>query len=194
MTNAQPILKGSHMNSTSLVALLEKPRVAAALLMALVLVLVTENAGYFPLSVPYFQHHTGQAYLDMCAFCSSDAVQARLAAFGDRGRLLQALLLGTIDVLIPSLSCLAGFAGLAALSRGTRWRWLLVLPPAAMLFDFAENISIALLVLRWPASASGLAAAEGILSGVKFALGGAIVVALLSLVITRPGRRLKAHG
>jgi hypothetical protein len=161
--------------------------VALALLEAAVLGIV--NGLDFPLSVPFVQRVTGHAYLDMCAFCSSAAVQNEVAGLGDRGRGLQALLLLTIDLLIPTLTCAFGLSALLVLTgkwREGRWkRWLLSLPIAAMALDFAENGAIAALLLEYPQPSPVVAGLEGILSGLKFAAYGAMVVAIVALLVAR---------
>src|SRR5262249_49808409 len=78
-------------------------------------VLGTVNGLDFPLSVPYQHRVTGQGYLDFCSYCSAGAVQSQVEALGVQGRLLQALLLCTIDIVIPTLTCIFGIAALAAL-------------------------------------------------------------------------------
>jgi hypothetical protein len=168
---------------------------AVALAILEIAVLGIENGLDFPLSVPFLRRVTGHAYLDMCAFCSSAAVQSEVAGLGDRGRLLQALLLSSIDLLIPALSCTFGLSAILALGgkwRGRRWnRWLLWLPLAAMALDFAENGTIAALLLEYPQSSPRAAGLEGMLSGLKFAAYGAVVVAILALLVARAATRAR---
>ena len=181
-----------------LVDRLGRPRTAWILAALEVAGLGVVNRLDFPLSVPYVRRLTGHVYLDMCAFCSSGVVENELRALGDRGRLLQALLLCTIDLLIPILSCALGVSALTALTRngrGSGWtRWLLALPLAAMTLDFAENGAIAALLLRYPEPAPLLAAFEGIFSGLKFAAYGATVIAILGLLTMKTARRLTMHS
>src|SRR5215467_5012810 len=131
-TNAAPLVR--------IVDKLGRPRTALLLTALQIAVLSAVNGLDFPLSVPYLRRVTGQGYLDFCNYCSAAAVQSRVDALGVQGRLLQALLLSTIDIVIPTLSCLFGIAALAALTR--RWRpgasatgWLLAMPVAALLLD-----------------------------------------------------------
>src|SRR5215467_5726593 len=151
---------------------LGRTRTALILAVLEVSVLGAVNGLDFPLSVPYLHRVTGQSYLDFCNFCSSAAVQTQVDALGEKGRLLQALLLCTIDIVIPTLSCLFGVAALAALTR--RWRargswigWLLALPVVGMVLDYGENLSIVGLLIRHPAPSPVLAGLEGLLSGLK---------------------------
>jgi hypothetical protein len=136
------------------------------------LVLGSENLLTFPLSVPYFRRVTGRAHLDMCAFCSADQVYAHLQAFGTLGRRLQLLLFATVDIVIPTLSGLFGALALALLTRSRRpvrpgFRWLVLVPVAAALLDFAENALIALLTGRYPERMETVAALSGLVTGMK---------------------------
>ena len=184
--------------ATSLVQIINKlgrPRTALILTILEIAVLIVVNGFDFPLSVPYQRRVTGHGYLDFCNYWSAGAVQNQVDALGIRGRLLQALLLSTIDIVIPTLSCLFGIAALAALTR--RWRargssigWLLALPVAGMLLDFAENMSIVGLLIRYPAPSPVLAGLEGLLSGLKntaYALVVLFVVVLVAVnAVLRP--------
>jgi hypothetical protein len=174
---------------------LGKPRTALILAVLEVGVLGAVNGLDFPLSVPYQRRVTGQGYLDFCNYCSAANVQSQVEALGERGRLLQALLLSSIDIVIPTLSCLFGIATLAALTE--RWRvrgspagWLLAIPVVAMLLDFAENASIVGLLIGYPAPSPALAGLEGLLSGLKVTayglVAGSIVVLLAVNAVLRP--------
>ena len=184
--------------ATPLVQIINKlgrPRTALILTVLEFAVLIVVNGLDFPLSVPYQHRVTGQGYLDFCNYCSAAAVQSQVDALGVQGRLLQALLLSTIDVLIPMLSCLFGIAALAALTR--QWRaggssigWLLAIPVFAMLLDFGENWSIVGLLIRYPSPSPFLAGLEGLLSGLKvtaYALVAVSIVILLAVnAVLRP--------
>jgi hypothetical protein len=166
---------------------LGRPRTALILAVLEIAVLGTVNGLDFPLSVPYQYRVTGQGYLDFCNYCSAATVQSQVESLGVQGRLLQALLLSTIDIVIPTLSCLFGIAALGALTR--RWRvrgssigWLLAIPVAAMLLDFGENWSIVGLLIRYPAPSSVLAGLEGLLSGLKVTAYGLVVGSIVVLL------------
>jgi len=167
---------------------LGRSRTALILAILEIAVLGVVNGLDFPLSVPYQHRVTGQGYLDFCNYCSAAAVQSQVDALGVQGRLLQALLLCTIDIVIPTLSCLFGIAALAALTR--RWRaqdssigWLFAIPVAAMLLDFGENWSIVGLLIRYPAPSPVLAGLEGLLSGIKVTGYGLVAVSILVLLV-----------
>lgn len=151
--------------------------------------LALENAADFPLSVPFLRRSTGHAYLDMCAFCSGGHVASEVTALGERGRLLQALLLPTVDIVIPVLACAFGVYALRAWWPGG-WaprarRVASALPWAAMFLDFAENGTIVGLLLGYPGSSGTLASAEGILSGLKFAAYGLVVLTVAAVALLR---------
>jgi hypothetical protein len=167
---------------------LGRPRTALILAVLEIAVLGIVNGLDFPLSVPYQHRVTGQGYLDFCNYCSATAVQSQVDALGVQGRLSQALLLSTIDIVIPTLSCLFGIAALAALTRQWRARgssigWLLAVPVAAMLLDFGENWSIVGLLIRYPAPSPILAGLEGLLSGLKVTAYGLVAVSIVVLLV-----------
>lgn len=166
---------------------------ASVLGLLLATVMALENAADFPLSVPFLRRSTGHVYLDMCAFCSGDRVASEVNALGERGRLLQALLLPTVDVVIPVLSCAFGVYALRALwpegwaPRARRVASLL--PWAAMLLDFTENGTIVGLLLGYPSPSLALASAEGLISGLKFAAYGAVVLTVAAAAFLRATAR-----
>ena len=173
---------------------LGRPRTALILGVLQLGVLGVVNGLDFPLSVPYQRRLTGQGYLDFCSYCSAGAVQSQVEALGVEGRLLQALLLCTIDIVIPTLTCIFGIAALAALTRPWRARgssigWLLALPVAGMLLDFAENMSIVGLLIRYPAPSPVLAGLEGLLSGLKNTAYALVVLSVLALLAVNAVQR-----
>jgi hypothetical protein len=156
------------------------------LLVLEVVVLFCENALDFPLSVPFMRRTTGHPYLDMCAFCSAAQINAQLDDFGMVGRRLQLLLMPTIDVVIPVLSCAFGSVALTVLLRAggrMRWRWVRLLPLLAMVLDFAENGGIIALVTAYPTRLNATAALTGLLTGLKFCAYLSTVVALAVLAV-----------
>ena len=171
---------------------LSRPRTAAILAAAIVVVLAFVNGLDFPLSVPSLVRQTGHRYLDMCAFCSASQIHAELVGLGEHGRLLQGVLFSTIDILIPGLSLLAGLAVIGATTRHMRHRRLLLaLPIIAAALDIIENAAIIALLVAFPAPAPSLAALQGIVSGLKFIAYLAVVVAMLVLTAISLARRLR---
>jgi len=169
---------------TSFIDSLGKPRNAFIAMALLVGVLGSVNGLDFPLSVPFVERETGHTYLDMCPFCSAETVEANLSGLGERGRLLQAVLLSTIDIVIPVVSLVAGLAVIAALRRRSRdalTRLLLSVPIAAFALDLAENGLIVMLLLGHPSANPEVAGLEGLFSGLKFGAYGAVVLTMLGL-------------
>jgi hypothetical protein len=166
-------------------------RRVGVLLVLETLLLGCENLLDFPLSVPFMRRTTGHPYLDMCAFCSAPQIQAQLDDFGDAGRKLQLLLMPTVDVAIPVLSCAFAASALTLLRRERRrgWlRWLRLLPFAAMALDFAENAGIVALVAAFPRRLDGVAALTGLLSGLKFCAYASSLAAIVVLTAARRGK------
>jgi hypothetical protein len=148
------------------------PRRVVVLLIIELLALGCENLLVFPLSVPYIRRLTGHAYLDLCAFCSADEIYTHLDAFGTIGRKLQLLLVSTVDIAIPAVSGTFGALGIALLTRSRRasrpeLRWLILVPIAAALLDFTENVLIAVLTSRYPERMERVASISGLVTGVK---------------------------
>lgn len=160
-------------------------------------ILLLENTLDFPLSVPYLRRTTGQAYLDMCAFCSDARVYEVLDGLGPSGQALQRLLLVTVDIAIPGVSFLFGTALLGNLLHGRTagdWRrWLLLAPLLALALDLAENTAIALLLAQYPTRLPMLAAITGLLSGIKFTAYFGVLVAAGALA-SGGWRRRQAQG
>jgi hypothetical protein len=165
-----------------------RPRTATASLVVLVAVLGVVNGFDFPLSVPFVVRETGHRYLDMCAFCGRDRVEAELVGLGTRGRLLQATLLASIDIIIPVVSYVAGVAVIAALRRRSRdplSRLLLLLPLLALVLDVTENGLILALLLGYPSPSHTVAGLEGVASGIKFLAYGAVALTMVVLGAAR---------
>jgi hypothetical protein len=170
------------------------PRRVLVLLVLEVLLLGCENLLDFPLSVPFMRRAAGHPYLDMCAFCSATEVQAQLDDFGETGRRLQLLLMPTIDVAIPALSCAFGAAALTVLLRGRPGAWarrMRLLPFAALALDLSENAAIVALVTAYPQKLTAVAALMGLLSGLKFAAYLATVTAIGAALARRVSKDLQ---
>jgi hypothetical protein len=167
---------------------LSTARLLAVLTVLEVLLLAAENTLDYPLSVPFMVRTTGRPFLDMCAFCSSTEVLNQVNDFGPVGRHLQLLLMPTIDVLIPVLSCAFGVVALSVLLRGRKEAWmrrLRLLPFLAMGLDFSENLGIIAVVSRYPNRLESVAALTGILSGLKFCAYLLTVAAIVGLTAVR---------
>jgi len=122
---------------------------------AVSVLLLGENLLDVPPGVVYMRRVTrGQNFLDF-GFTPASHAHAVLTAFGPAGRHTQALLLSTVDVLVPLAAGLFGALAIVVLGRAFfgkpgRWLGLVSIPILAMLFDYAENASIAALLLTFP--------------------------------------------
>lgn len=154
---------------------LSKAPVAITLFCVLILVLASVNLLDFPLSVPYMRRISGNNYLDMHMLYSVDQAYFLLDAFGAEGRRLQLLLLPTIDIVIPTLSGIAGFSMIAYLFKNASGETVLLgkfrhVALVASVTDFLENSGIFTMVVLYPERLDIIAGATGILTAVKFVL------------------------
>lgn len=146
--------------------------IALTLFTALMVVLGSVNLFDFPLSVPYMLRISGQTYLDMQLFISSDKVYELLNAFGTEGRKTQLMLLSTIDILIPTLSATAGVAMISFLFRDQSGQLVVLGKLRLVAFlagftDFMENAGIFILVTLYPERLDTLASATSVITGIK---------------------------
>jgi hypothetical protein len=149
------------------------------------LLLLGENLLDVPPGVVYMRRVTqGQNFLDF-GFAPASQAHAVLTAFGPAGRHTQALLLSTVDVLIPFASGLFGALaivvfGRALLGKPGRWLGLVSIPILAMLLDYAENASIAALLVTFPRDPAWLSVVTHALTQAKTVFYGstALLVAL----------------
>jgi hypothetical protein len=159
----------------------ENKRLAATFLLALVVVFAV-HALDFHGSVPDFRKRSnGGTLLDVKPAFSEDALYQRLDSFGVEGRRVYAFRNTTVDVALPLsvLPFLVFFMRKAsrviAAGRSSRV-FLLALPLAYVVFDFAENAAVLALLARYPARQHQLAALLPYLTVVKRA---ASILALL---------------
>lgn len=167
------------------------PRWLLLLAVLELVLLVSENALDFPLSVPFMRRVSGHPYLDLCAFCSAAEISGQLDDFGEAGRRLQLMLMPTIDVAIPVLSFAFGRVALSLLLRGRAQAWAFAirsLPLAALALDLAENAAIIALVTAYPRRLASLATLLGLLSGLKFVACLATGIAVAGLGLWRRPR------
>jgi hypothetical protein len=108
---------------------------------------LAENLLSFPLSVPYMTQLSGGApILDMRPGYTPAAAYELFDALAQAGREAYLTLLWTVDLILPMLF---GLFLSAVMRRGRfrAWSWLPLLGAA---FDYAENLLITLLLLRYP--------------------------------------------
>jgi hypothetical protein len=139
--------------------------------------LVAENALRFPLSVPWMTELSGGLrILDMRPFYSPGQVYQLFEALGVAGRSAYLRLLWSVDAFLPLLFSL--FLS-EAVARGALRRYRLV-PFAAGLADYLENMVLTALLLRYPARLDALARVASVLTSLKHGLylAGLILAAL----------------
>jgi hypothetical protein len=108
---------------------------------------LAENLLYFPLSVPYMKGlAAGEPLLDMRPGYSPVVAYHLFEVLGQPGRGAYLRLLWTIDLLLPALF---GLFLSCAIRRGAFHAWRSI-PLLAAACDYAENIMITILLLRYP--------------------------------------------
>jgi 2-alkyl-3-oxoalkanoate reductase len=126
--------------------------------------LVAENLLNFPLSVPAMERLAGGLpLLDMRLGYSAEAVYRLFAALGGSGRSAYLHLLWTVDLCLPLLFALF----LSGAIRRGRFRRLQWMPALAAGADYAENLAITVLLLRYPDRAPALVLLSAALTCLK---------------------------
>jgi hypothetical protein len=109
--------------------------------------LLAENLLRFPLSVPYMKElAAGAPLLDMRPGYTPDDVYHLFDTLGQSGRGAYLRMLWTIDLVLPALF---GLFLCSAMRRGA-FRASRSIPVLAAVCDYAENIMVTILLLRYP--------------------------------------------
>ena len=138
--------------------------------------LLAENLLDFPGSVPRMRRlAAGLPILDARLWYSSQSVTHLFDTLGENGRRAYLQLLWSVDLCLPLLFALF-LAG--AIQRGW-FRRLAWLPPLAAASDYAENIAITVLLVRYPHQAPAMVLLSSALTTLKWA--GYISSLLLSI-------------
>jgi NAD dependent epimerase/dehydratase family enzyme len=147
--------------------LLDRPQVFGALFALAVGAFLAENLLHFPLSVSYMTKLAGGApILDMRPIYTPQEAHRLLETLGQTGRAAYLQLLWSIDLVLPALF---GLFLSAAIRRGIFRAWRSV-PLLGAAFDYAENIAITILLLRYPQQSPVLVWAASFFTAVKLAL------------------------
>ena len=168
-------------------------RTVFAVLFALTIAaFLAENLLYFPLSVPYMKElAAGAPLLDMRPGYTPNDVYHLFDILGQSGRGAYLRLLWTTDLLLPALF---GLFLSSAIRRGA-FGASRSIPVLAAMCDYAENIMLTILLLRYPTHkpafvqlASVFTVTKLVLyaSGLLLAIGGFLV-----RVVNRPLKLLK---
>jgi hypothetical protein len=128
---------------------------------------LAENLLYFPLSVPYMKDlAAGAPLLDMRPGYTPDAAYHLFEVLGQGGRGTYLKLLWTVDLLLPALF---GLFLSSAMVRGAFGAWRAV-PLVGAACDYAENVAITILLVRYPMRADVLVAIAAIFTVTKLTL------------------------
>ena len=143
-------------------------RTAFAVLFALAMgAFLAENLLYFPLSVPYMKGlAAGAPLLDMRPGYTPGGAYHLFDVLGQTGRGAYLRLLWTIDLLLPALF---GLFLSSAIRRGAFRAWQSI-PLLAAACDYAENITITILLLRYPMHEPAFAQLASIFTVTKLVL------------------------
>jgi hypothetical protein len=151
------------------------------LLIITIAVLAAENFGHFSLSVPtMLKASGGLPILDMRPWYTPAEAYQLFDALGPAGRTANRLLYLTVDLTIPLLITMLLWA---AISRGVlrRFRAFALLGGA---FDYLENISILILLARYPEHVDSLVVVATCFTVLKFVFYGVgTIIALTGFFI-----------
>jgi nucleoside-diphosphate-sugar epimerase len=169
------------------VSILDRRGVFGALLVLAVSAFLAENLLHFPLSVPYMKElANGAPMLDLRIGYRSEAAYHFFDVLGKTGRSAYLHLLWSIDVVLPALF---GFFLSGAIRRGPFRAWRSI-PLLGTAFDYAENIAITILLLRYPLLHPALVRIACVLTIAKlafYAAGGVLAAGGLLVRWLRPG-------
>ena len=145
-----------------------------------------ENLLYFPLSVPYMKElAAGAPLLDMRPGYTPEAAYHLFDVLGQSGRGAYLKLVWTIDLLLPALF---GVFLSSAIRRGAFRAWQSV-PLLAAACDYAENITITILLLRYPVQEAGLVQLASLFTVVKLVLYASGVLLAVGGFVARVGKK-----
>ena len=165
-------------------------RTVFAVLFALTIgALLGENLLYFPLSVPYMKElAAGAPLLDMRPGYTPADVYDLFDRLGQSGRGAYLRLLWTIDLLLPALFCL--FLS-SAIRRGA-FRASQSIPLLAAVCDYAENIMVTILLLRYPMHEPALVQLASVFTVTKLVLyASGLLLAISGFLVRVVNRRLE---
>lgn len=126
----------------------------------------------------------GYGILDFDRGYTVDRVHEVLGSYGERGMVLYRRI-QLLDLVNPALYALLLACLTHLLWRGAGPRWVALLPLLGGLGDYAENVTLFLIVSAYPDISTGLVALSSTLSLVKNGLLAVTVLALLAGVVLR---------
>jgi hypothetical protein len=184
----------SHISLWRLTESLEKRSTTGAMV-GLALAALPFNLAIFPWRTAHLRETSGVAapILDIRFAYSPESVFDLASRLGERGRRFYALSELTVDLVYPLLySSLFGLLLARLLPRAfpsrPRWRHLALVPFAALTCDYAENVSLAIILLGFP-STMPVAPVASLCTTTKWIFGGTSIVMIaissLKLLIDR---------
>jgi hypothetical protein len=161
-------------------------RTAFATLSALTIgAFLAENLLYFPLSVPYMKElAAGASLLDMRPGYTAVGAYRLFDVLGEAGRGAYVRLLWTVDLVLPALFGLFLFS---AIRRGAFRAWRSI-PLVAAACDYAENIALTILLLRYPVQVPAVAQLASALTVTKLLLYGLGLLLAIGGFVARVGK------
>ncbi len=132
-------------------------------------------------------NNAGAGSPDLSFYYSSDELYRMAEAYGEQGRKAYLQARWTFDLLWPIvytvfLSTAISWLFKLGLSVGSRWRIANVVPVIGMLFDYLENISTSLVMLRYPQPCLLGATLAPIFTSLKWIfVGGSFAVLLIGI-------------
>jgi len=133
---------------------------------------------------------------DLSFYYSAEQLYEMAEGFGEEGRSAYIRARFTFDLvwplvygffLVTSMSWLAG----KVLQEGSRWEMANLLPLAGVLFDYLENISTSLVMLRYPVETWLAANLAGFFTALKWISIGASFILLIIFFVGAIWKRLK---
>lgn len=129
----------------------------------------------------------GAKLLDFYAGLKSNQAYEIISSYGDRA-IKYYNLIQLADMILPALMGLTYVAGISLLIQqvynGQKYKFLSTIPLFTVaLFDYIENIGIAVMLRKFPGSLSGIAEVTGFFTTIKMASYGLSILIIVVLLI-----------
>ena len=133
---------------------------------------------------------------DLSIFYTADELYRMAESYGQAGRQEYVRARFTFDLVWPVvyaffLTALISWTGGRVLPEDSRWRLVNLLPLIGMAFDYLENISTSLVMLRYPADTPVVPFLAGFFTSLKWLFIGAGFIVLVVLLIIGILERLR---
>jgi hypothetical protein len=122
---------------------------------------------------------------DLSLWYSPRQLYGMAEAYGEQGRRAYVRARFTFDLIWPLvygafLSTAVSWLYAKALTAGSRWRWINLVPPLGVAFDYLENLSTSLVMLRYPSQTPLVDILAPLFTLIKWALVGGSFALLLA--------------